>query len=360
MSDPSTTPLPPPPLLPDPHRQPHHHVAFIHGASPTPTTTAAVTIAAPSSSSTLAREYRKGNWTIQETLILITAKKLDDERRLKTSSAPQDPSRPACSSSSRSSGELRWKWVENYCWNHGCLRSQNQCNDKWDNLLRDYKKVRDYESKSQQQQQSHNNNNNNKEFPSYWSLNKQQRKEQNLPSNMVFDVYQAITEVLQRKQTQRQPAVTLVTSSPLQTQLPLPPPPPPPPPPPQPQQPPPPPQAPTSSATPAASERSESLGTEESDDDGDDDGSESKRRKVRNIGSSIMRSASVLARALRSCEEKKEKRHREMLQLEQRRIQMEEVRNEVHRQGIATLVAAVTNLSGAIQSLINSERHGQR
>lgn len=104
-------------------------------------------------------------------------------------------------------------------------------------------------------------------------------------------------------------------------------------------------------------ERSESSGTEHSEDD---DGSESKRRKVKNLGSSIMQSASVLARALRSCEENKEKRHREMIELEQRRIQMEETRNEVHRQGFATLVAAVTNLSGAIQSLINSEHHGQR
>lgn len=72
-----------------------------------------------------------------------------------------------------------------------------------------------------------------------------------------------------------------------------------------------------------------------------------------------MRSASVLARALRSCEEKKEKRHRELLDLERRRLEIEERRNEVNRQGIASLVAAVTNLSGTIQSLI-SERHGQR
>ncbi|KAL2324856.1 hypothetical protein Fmac_023914 [Flemingia macrophylla] len=319
-------PLPPPPLLPS---------HLIQGVAAVPL---------PSSSSTLAREYRKGNWNIQETLILITAKKLDDERRLKSS---HDPTR--ASACARTSGELRWKWVENYCWSHGCLRSQNQCNDKWDNLLRDYKKVRDYESKLLPQ-----SNQNQKHFPSYWTLNKQQRKEHNLPSNMVFEVYQSITDVLQRKQTQpqTQTAVALVTSSPLQTL-----PPPPPPPPPLPPPPPPPPPPPVSSSTPGVSERSESSGTEHSQED---DGSESKRRKVKNLGSSIMRSASVLAQALRSCEEKKEKRHRELIELEQRRIQMEEARNEVHRQGIATLVAAVTNLSGAIQSLINSERHGQR
>lgn len=109
-------------------------------------------------------------------------------------------------------------------------------------------------------------------------------------------------------------------------------------------------------------ERTESSDSEKSEEDEDDDGggSESKRRKVKNLGSSIMRSASVLARALRRCEEKKEKRHRELIELEQKRIQMEEARNEVHRQGIATIVAAVSNLSGAIHSFINSEHHGRR
>lgn len=87
------------------------------------------------------------------------------------------------------------------------------------------------------------------------------------------------------------------------------------------------------------------------------DDSEAKPRKVRNLGSSIMRSASVIARALRSCEEKKAKRHRQMMELENRRLKMEEDRVEVNRQGIASLVSAVTNLSGAIQSLISDQRH---
>ncbi|XP_028776686.1 trihelix transcription factor ASR3-like [Neltuma alba] len=330
MADPPTTPIPPPPILPDPHRQ-TLHLPLIHGG--------AAAAAAPSSSTTpntsLIREYRKGNWTIQETLILITAKKLDDERRLRSSgSTPQEPSKPgAACGSGRSSGELRWKWVENYCWNHGCLRSQNQCNDKWDNLLRDYKKVRDYESRAEASSSG--------DFPSYWTIDKHQRKERNLPSNMIFEVYQAISDVLQRKHAHRSspqppfsqpPPVALLTSSQpnLVTVIPAPPPP----------------------------ERSDSSSTEFSTEEDQD--SESKRRKIRNLGSSIMRSASVLARALRSCEEKKEKRHREMLELEQRRLQIEERRNEVNRQGIANLVAAVTNLSGTIQSLISDRHTGQR
>ena len=101
------------------------------------------------SSSTVMRDYRKGNWTVSETMILIEAKKMDDERRMKRSSSSSgDHHHQSSESSSRMQSkpaELRWKWVEDYCWRKGCMRSQNQCNDKWDNLMRDYKKVRDYE-----------------------------------------------------------------------------------------------------------------------------------------------------------------------------------------------------------------------
>ncbi|KAG1334384.1 putative trihelix transcription factor ASR3 [Cocos nucifera] len=44
--------------------------------------------------------------------------------------------------------EQRWKWVKNDCWNNAGLRNQNQCNDKWNNLLRDYKKVCNYEARA--------------------------------------------------------------------------------------------------------------------------------------------------------------------------------------------------------------------
>ena len=153
-------------------------------------------------SSPLLREHRKGNWTIQETLVLITAKKLDEERRVKPTQTPPDPTKPPCKPGS----ELRWKWVENYCWNHGCLRSQTQCNDKWDNLIREYKKVRDYESKS---------NSSNESLPSYWDLEKQHRKDRNLPSNMSFEVFQALNQVLQRRysQTSTKPAEPVVSFS---------------------------------------------------------------------------------------------------------------------------------------------------
>lgn len=134
------------------------------------------------------RDYRKGNWTLSETMVLIEAKRMDDERRMKSSDS-EGRSKPA---------ELRWKWVEDYCWRKGCLRSQNQCNDKWDNLMRDYKKVRDYGRRIAERGVG-----NEASSSSYWKLEKIERKEENLPSNMLIQVYEALVEVVERRGTQK-------------------------------------------------------------------------------------------------------------------------------------------------------------
>ncbi|KAG8503473.1 hypothetical protein CXB51_001404 [Gossypium anomalum] len=297
-----SNPLPPPPST---HHHQHQPLNII-----TPATTSATTMTSAAN-----REYRKGNWPIQETLTLITAKRLDDERRAKPSTS--SPSKP---------GELRWKWIENYCWDHGCFRSQNQCNDKWDNLLRDYKKVRQYQSSHSQSQSSH-------PFLSYWSMERHQRKLHNLPTNMSPEVFEALNDVLQRKlNTQQQPHLHQPSFSQSSEQLPL-----------KTDQ-----NPPVIDAPVTVSEESDSSETESSENLD----SKTKRKKVRKIGSSIMRSASVLAQTLKSCEENKEKRHQQVMELEHRRLQIEETRNEVNRKGITDLVAAMTNLSGAIQSLI--------
>lgn len=131
------------------------------------------------------REYRKGNWTLDETMVLIQAKKMDCERReQRLKELPRGgSSRPQ---------EMRWKWVEDRCWGQGCYRSQNQCSDRWDNLMRDYKKVRAYETSSSV--------GGNPDL-SYWNLEKNDRKERNLPSNVLPEVYAALTEVVQRKRS---------------------------------------------------------------------------------------------------------------------------------------------------------------
>lgn len=161
------------------HQPPqHHHLPpLVQGNINIATSSTTNTPTSP----VIYREYRKGNWTLEETLVLITAKRLDDQRRSKPTN--MDPTVP------RHTGELRWKWVENFCWNNGCLRSQNQCNDKWDNLLRDYKKVREYDTKISQSAN----------LPSYWAMDKQQRKDHNLPSNLTHQIYQELQDVVQKK-----------------------------------------------------------------------------------------------------------------------------------------------------------------
>ncbi|KAK8935075.1 hypothetical protein KSP39_PZI012915 [Platanthera zijinensis] len=262
----------------DPHRNYHHH----HPPPPPPPEDPSFSHQPPSSA-LITRDYRKGNWTLQETLILITAKHLDDDRRARASS----PSAAAASSSGHRPAELRWKWVENYCWKNGCFRSQNQCNDKWDNLLRDYKKVRDYQA--------------------YWSLEKYDRKERNLPSNLASEVFDALTEVLSRRNAHR--SSTQSTSS-----------------------------------GGAAEERE----------------AKKRRRRGKGFGPSLAHGVSVLAETLLACEEKREKRHSERIALEERRLCLEvqrAERAELQRHGVSSLVSAVNNLSAAIHSLATTQHH---
>lgn len=258
------------------------------------------------------REYRKGNWTLHETVVLIAAKKLDDERRLK--GGDKDKNRTA---------ELRWKWVENYCWRNGCLRNQNQCNDKWDNLLRDYKKVRDYELKLTPTQQS------------YWQLEKHERKEKGLPSNLLSQVYEALHEVVDKRYPPRlmQGPISMDKPIPLGQQAP---------------------------AQEAAPSQHPSEPSESSESDGSEiPPSPAKRRKLgkstHGIGSAVAKSTSELTQILLACEEKKDQRHRDLLGVEERKLHIEKTKTEISRDGIAGLITAVNNLANAILSLASDK-----
>ncbi|MFS8034924.1 hypothetical protein Hanom_Chr17g01586941 [Helianthus anomalus] len=86
--------------------------------------------------------------------------------------------------------------------------------------------------------------------------------------------------------------------------------------------------------------------------------SETKRRRVRDedIGSAIIRSTKLLSETLKHHDDNKEKRHNQLVELEQQRLQLEETRNEVNRQGIAALITSINKLSEAIHSLISEKR----
>ncbi|XP_011001296.1 PREDICTED: protein enabled homolog isoform X2 [Populus euphratica] len=316
----------------------------------------------------LIREYKKGNWTVSETMVLIEAKRMDDERRMKRSDSAEGRSKPT---------ELRWKWVEDYCWKQECLRSQNQCNDKWDNLMRDYKKVRDYERKIAETGERNG---------SYWKLEKNERKERNLPSNMLPQIYEELVQVVERRGGQQRmltaaggsgsnPNTGYVVERPITDVQPsvlppllqhqvsaaptpaLPLPPPRPPPSQQPQaQPPPPIQFPESfrtvdsdtseySDSPAKRRRRGGEGGEGTS------GGTASASTSQEVGTAISKSASIIAEAIQACDEREERRHRDLLSLHERRLKIEESKTEINRQGISGLVDAINKLANSILAL---------
>ncbi|CAL5346522.1 unnamed protein product [Camellia sinensis] len=336
-----------------------------------------------SGGNSLLRDYRKGNWTVQETMVLIEAKKMDDERRMKRVEESEGRSKPA---------ELRWKWVEDYCWRNGCLRSQNQCNDKWDNLMRDFKKVRDYERRLAEKGGGGGDTSGGGGGGggSYWKIEKHERKERNLPSNMLPQIYEALVEVVERRGGVRvvvgvgssggvggsnvghsgyvverstsnavvQPPLLLPPlqhsiSAPPQTVLSLPPPPPPPPP--------------VAATQPHSLPQSQPLPTVVSDSDTSEHSDSPAKRRRRGEGTSgtaasgstpniefgnaISQSATLIAEAIQACDEKEDTRHRELLSLYQRRLEIEESKTEITRQGIDGLVDAINKLSNSILAL---------
>ncbi|TYG68483.1 hypothetical protein E1A91_D05G155300v1 [Gossypium mustelinum] len=329
------------------------------------------------------REYRKGNWTVNETMVLIEAKKMDDERRMKRSGDIEGRGKPT---------ELRWKWVEDYCWRKGCLRSQNQCNDKWDNLMRDYKKVREYQRRIAERGEGTHSN----EGSSYWEMEKNERKVKNLPSNMLRLIYERLEEVVEKKGDQTavaaggsglipnipyvmdRPITSVETSLPplLQHQLlapipaaipltlPAPP-----------QLPPPPIAAaaaaplvqpsPLSYAQPLptvdsdTSEYSDSPAKRRKRGTGNGEGSSGGTTSANNsneVGTAISKSASIIAEAIQASEEREERRHKDLVSLHERRLKMEESKTEMDKRGLDGLVDAINKLANSILALTTHKK----
>ncbi|XP_049383789.1 uncharacterized protein LOC125848046 isoform X2 [Solanum stenotomum] len=289
------------------------------------------------SSSNMFRDYRKGNWTVKETMVLLEAKKMDDERRMR-----RQEGKPT---------ELRWKWVEDYCWRNGCLRSQNQCNDKWDNLMRDFKKVREYERKVVEASGE-------EIIRSYWKIEKNERKEKNLPTNMLPEIYEALVEVMDKK-SQRMLLPSLPPTLQQQsTPLPLPP------------------ITTTVTQTDYTTNVPFTTMCDSSDPDHSSEHSDSpaKKRRMRGggegtsgtskcninnssqeVGSAISKSAAIIAEAIQSCEERGDRRHKELLSLHQRRLQIEESKAEINKEGINGLVDSINKLANSILALAGNK-----
>lgn len=75
------------------------------------------------------------------------------------------------------------------------------------------------------------------------------------------------------------------------------------------------------------------------------------------MGNAIRKSASIIAEALEACEEREERRHREVVSLHERRLKIEESNTEINRQGINGLVDAINKLANSIMALASHKNH---
>ncbi|EAZ28047.1 hypothetical protein OsJ_12013 [Oryza sativa Japonica Group] len=309
-----------------------------------------------------AREYRRGNWTLPETMLLVEAKKRVSDGR-----------RPAADQ-----GLARWRWVEDYCWRRGCRRSQNQCNDRWDNLMRDYKKVRAHELAAA------GGGGGGGPAESYWVMGRTERKEKGLPANLLREIYDAMGEVVERRPMSSGgggggavflagasssgsggladvPAMAM-QASPLAQLLPRP-------------------LEATancSSGSPERKRRRPSLdneppggstppattgrqGHQEHDDDDDEyahHGADESSDDDGGLGGAIGRCAAILSVALENREASEERRHREVVAAEERRGRARQARREAGEQCMAGLATAVSQLAGSMLALA-AKRRGQ-
>ena len=69
------------------------------------------------------------------------------------------------------------------------------------------------------------------------------------------------------------------------------------------------------------------------------------------VGSAISKSASIIAEAIQASEESKERRHRDLVSLHERRLKIEESKTEINKNGIEGLVEAINNLANSILAI---------
>lgn len=73
------------------------------------------------------------------------------------------------------------------------------------------------------------------------------------------------------------------------------------------------------------------------------------------VGSAISKSAAIIAEAIQSCEERGDRRHKELLSLHQRRLQIEESKAEINKEGINGLVDSINKLANSILALAGNK-----
>ncbi|XP_021719077.1 trihelix transcription factor ASR3-like [Chenopodium quinoa] len=145
-----------------------------------------------------AKSKRHPRWTRQETLTLIQAKEITENsphkgRKISSAllvNAGAGAGAGAGSSSSSPSllfdnTEPKWVMISCYCKQQGVKRGPAQCKKRWSNLIGDFRKVKNWESKMVNKADS------------FWNMRNDLRKEKKLP--VTFDV--EVFKVLEGRET---------------------------------------------------------------------------------------------------------------------------------------------------------------
>lgn len=72
------------------------------------------------------------------------------------------------------------------------------------------------------------------------------------------------------------------------------------------------------------------------------------------VAAALSRSASVIANAIRESEERQDRRHKEVMSIQERRLKIEESNVEMNREGMSGLVEAINKLASSIFALASS------
>lgn len=88
----------------------------------------------------------------------------------------------------------------------------------------------------------------------------------------------------------------------------------------------------------------------------------SKRDDETTVAVALSRSASVIANAIRESEERQDRRHKEVMSVQERRLKIKESNVEINREGMNGLVEAINKLASAIFALASSSssRHNNQ
>lgn len=122
------------------------------------------------SSSRWTRSQAAPDWTTREMLVLVSEIAAVDEDWVKALSSYQ-----------------KWKMISDSCTAFGVIRSSNQCKRKWDSLLADYRRIREWGSRYG--------------VSSYWCLEGDERKQSGLPVFFDQEVFDSMDAVIKAQET---------------------------------------------------------------------------------------------------------------------------------------------------------------